>query len=249
MIVQGIDFPNELIKSMEENKLVVFAGAGVSMGNPTKLPSFDDLAEEIAGNSGIERDKNDPCDIFLGKIKSNNINVNKIAAEKLSESKLQHNKLHEYIIRLFGENQVVRIVTTNYDQMLEQASKCIGRKVKVFNSPALSLGNDIDGIVHIHGNVDDPEHMVLTDSDFGNAYMVEGYASRFLSEIFKNYTVLFVGYSYNDVIVRYLTRAIVKNDDFNKYILIDQPRVEWQYLGIKPIIFPKEDYDTLIWCH
>lgn len=245
MIIQGIDFPNELIKSMEENKLVVFVGAGVSMGNPTKLPSFDDLAEEIAGNSGIERDKNDPCDIFLGKIKSNNINVNKIAAEKLSESKLQHNKLHEYIIRLFGENQVVRIVTTNYDQMLEQASKCIGRKVKVFNSPALSLGNDIDGIVHIHGNVDDPEHMVLTDSDFGNAYMVEGYASRFLSEIFKNYTVLFVGYSYNDVIVRYLTRAIVKNDDFNKYILIDQPSVEWQYLGIKPIIFPKEDYDTL----
>lgn len=59
MIIQGIDFPNELIKSMEENKLVVFAGAGVSMGNPTKLPSFDDLAEEIAGNSGIERDKNE----------------------------------------------------------------------------------------------------------------------------------------------------------------------------------------------
>lgn len=48
MIISGIEFPNEIIKSIEKNNLVVFVGAGVSMGSPTCLPDFDKLAFDIA---------------------------------------------------------------------------------------------------------------------------------------------------------------------------------------------------------
>jgi hypothetical protein len=36
--------------------------------------------------------------------------------------------------------------------------------------------------------------MVLTDADFGRGYLVEGWARRFLVELFRHCTVLFVGY-------------------------------------------------------
>ena len=41
--------------------------------------------------------------------------------------------------------------------------------------------------------------MVLTDADFGRAYLTEGWARRFLVELFRSFTVLFVGYSHNDI--------------------------------------------------
>ena len=50
--------------------------------------------------------------------------------------------------------------------------------------------------------------MVITDEDFGRAYMTEGWAARFLVELFSNFTILFVGYSYDDTIMSYLTRAL-----------------------------------------
>lgn len=57
MIIRGIDFPNEIVRSIRNNNLVVFVGAGVSMGKPTCLPNFEDLAKQIAKGSGIEKKK------------------------------------------------------------------------------------------------------------------------------------------------------------------------------------------------
>ena len=82
--------------------------------------------------------------------------------------------------------------------------------VKIYDAPALPLGDGVKGIVHIHGNVCEPVYMVVTDDDFGKAYLSDGYVARFLVKLFESYPVLFIGYSYNDVIVRYLTRAMTK---------------------------------------
>lgn len=245
MIINGIEFPNKIIKSIENKSLVVFVGAGVSMGAPTCLPSFDKLAEDIACGTTYVKKNNEPCDVFLGRVKFGKIDVNEIAAEMLSRLDLKPNKLHEYLINLFNEDEQIKIVTTNYDQMLEIAAKSLCRDTKTYDAPALPLGNDIHGIIHLHGNISNPNYMVITDSDFGRAYMVNGYASRFLVELFAKYTVLFVGYSYNDVIMRYLTRAMVNDGESNRYILTDDNQSEWAQLGLNPIIYPSEDYDSL----
>ena len=62
------------------------------------------------------------------------------------------------------------------------------------------------GIVHVHGNINNPKYMVVTDEDFGKAYLTEGLCdSIFEKNYLQTYTVLFIGYSYNDTILRYLT--------------------------------------------
>lgn len=244
MYLSGIDFPNEIINAIKNKSLVVFAGAGVSMYTPTSLPDFKNLTKQIAEGSGKELKNKDSCEVFLGNLNACGTDVNKLAANILSGASLEHNKLHKAIVDLFQSNEDIKIVTTNYDKMFEQVIEEREETVKIYNVPALPLGNDINGIIHIHGNIDNPKYMVLTDEDFGRAYLTDGYVSKFLVQLFSSYTVLFIGYSYNDTILRYLTRAISRNNN-KLYILTDNKKVDWTILGINHIYFPRRSYAVM----
>ena len=69
-----------------------------------------------------------------------------------------------------------------------------------------------DSLVYLHGKIDDSDlsgrHLVLTSGDFGVAYLVERWASRFVGELFNHSSVLFIGYSVDDPVMRYLIDAI-----------------------------------------
>ena len=244
MYLNNINFPNQILDAIQDNKLVIFAGAGTSVDKPTSLPNFIDLAKEIAEDTGMTL-KKESCEVFLGALKAGGIDVNGIAAHILSDTCLKHNALHEAIVDVFSSPDNVKIVTTNYDQMFEQVLEERNVSVPIYNSPALPLGNDISGIIHIHGNVSDSRYMVLTDEDFGRAYLTEGYASRFLVRLFESYTVLFVGYSYNDTILRYLTRAMYREHSSSRYILTDDTKSDWNSLGISAIYFPKRSFAVM----
>ncbi len=44
MRIAKINFPAPLLNALRNGKLVVFAGAGVSMGEPACLPNFEHLS-------------------------------------------------------------------------------------------------------------------------------------------------------------------------------------------------------------
>lgn len=245
MYLNSINIPNQILDALQNNNLVIFAGAGASVDKPTSLPNFRKLAEEIAEGTGKKLGKKEACEVFLGALKARGVDVNGDAARILSSSCLRHNALHEAIVNLFESPDKVKIVTTNYDQMFEQVIDERGFSVPVFNAPALPLGDDINGIVHIHGNVNNPKYMVVTDEDFGRAYLTDGYASRFLVKLFESYTIVFIGYSYNDTILRYLTRAMTRDRSKNRYILTDDTKSDWKSLGITAINYPKRSHAVM----
>ena len=85
---------------------------------------------------------------------------------------------------------------------------------------------------------------MLTNLDFGRAYLTEadGWARRFLVDLFANHTVLFVGYSHDDTIMTYLTPSLPRDDTGRRYALIGDQSDEqdrWRNLGIEPIPFPQ----------
>ena len=47
MKIGGVDFPEPVLNALRDGRLVVFAGAGVSMGPPARLPSLCKLAERL----------------------------------------------------------------------------------------------------------------------------------------------------------------------------------------------------------
>ena len=248
MKIKGIEFPKPLLKALREGKLVVFAGAGVSMGSPAGLPSFRELSEAIAQGTGEVLNEGEPEDQFLGRLQYKEQNVHARAAQVLSRNNAQPTDLHRDLIRLFQNPALTRVVTTNFDLLFESAAEQIFQSFPaVYTAPALPLGHRFEGIVHLHGSLSSESDMVLTDSDFGRAYLTEGWARRFLVDLFNSYTVLFVGYSHNDSVMNYLARALPT--ETARFVLTDESvGGRWQRLGIRPIIYPESstvDFSSL----
>lgn len=233
----AIEFDDRILDALRDNRLVVFAGAGVSMGPPSNLASFWHLTNDIAQGTGLEPTV--PLDRFLGQLHHRKVAVHERAAQLLAPDGSAPNTLHQDLLRLFRTPECVRLVTTNFDLHFETAASTLfGSIPEVYRAPALPLGYDFTGIVHVHGALPRARDLVLTDADFGRAYLTEGWARRFLVDVFRQFTVLFVGYSHDDIVMHYLARALPANGVAGRFALTDEDG-NWDLLGIKPIRFTK----------
>ena len=156
MKLGSLDFPSALIDALRDHELVVFAGAGVSMGKPACLLDFETLSKQIAQGTGERPGEHEPDDRFLGRLKTDKrVQVHELAAQQLKARCPRATELHRDLLRLFPSPTRTRIVTTNFDLLFEQAAegRAADSKLEVFKAPALSLGREFDGIVHIHGSL------------------------------------------------------------------------------------------------
>ena len=243
MLFGDVEIPRELVNAHKADELVIFVGAGASMGRPSNLPSFLGLTELVRDESqltdviGSLYDK--PLDEVMGEMASkHDVDVHLRAATHTAKRSSLPNSLHDAISQLSRCNQV-RIVTTNYDTHL---SAKIGMPIDTYLPPALPLGNDFTGLVYLHGSVTQhPRNLIVTAADFGRAYLTEAWATRFLERMFGTYTTVFVGYSHNDVIMKYLARGLGPHAK-PRFAFTDQPTSGmWNQLGITPIGYSPEN--------
>lgn len=131
--------------------------------------------------------------------------------------------------------------------MLESALEKKDRKARIYSYPALPYGDKFNGIVHLHGEVADPQDIVLTDSDFGKAYIYYGNVTTFLRTLFESeYTVLFIGYSYSDIVMKYFTRSLPDLSGKKRYIFTSKDQASnYKPLGLTPIIHEKNNYKQI----
>ncbi len=244
MRIGQIDVPEPLLEAQRNGSLVVFAGAGVSMPPPSGYPSFERLTLQIAEGSVLPREEDEPPDRFLGRLQSAGTRVHERARGLLSLPSSRPNQLHVDLLRLFDAGPGIRLVTTNFDtHFTTAAERALEDEVTVYRAPALPPGHRFDGIVHLHGSVEqDPQELVLTDGDFGRAYLTEGWARRFLQTMFERYTVLFIGYSHNDVVTSYLARGLPPETRGQRFALTHESDPgRWNLLGVSPITYPLTD--------
>ena len=237
MNFSGVDFPEQLIESIKQNQLVIFAGAGVTMAQPANGPSFTELTNFIAQGTG-ECLGREPADKFLGRLEKGGVDVHLLTKDRLELLK-KPSELHLATLRIFPDINSVKIVTTNFEHLYNSAIETVfSKKLKTYISPALPRGNKFQGLVHVHGSIRQHKEMVLTDKGFGNAYLKEGWAKDFLFDLFSHYTVLFVGYSHDDPIMNYLARSLPESEAKPRYILIDSSEnniEKWHLNNITPI--------------
>jgi hypothetical protein len=109
-----------------------------------------------------------------------------------------------------------RVITTNFDTLFERAQQAIGcNPVLSVVGPGLpAVGSSgFHGIMHLHGRIADAcmslptSNLVLTSADFGEAYLRSGWASRFVYDLLRRYTLVFVGYAADDPPMRYMLEA------------------------------------------
>ena len=243
MKIAGIDFPEALINALHDGELVIFAGAGVSMGEPACLPNFEHLAKAIAEGTGKTLRAGEEIDHFLRRLQHDGVKVHERAAEILSRDGLKATELHQNLLRLYPNVGKIRVVTTNFDLLFDQAAEDIfGSVPEVFRAPALPSGSEFNGIIHLHGSISQRDEMVITVKDFGRAYMTGGQATRFLIELFSNFKILFIGYSYGDTIMNYLTDALTEREAGERFALTGERNNNtdrWHRLGIELIYYPQ----------
>jgi hypothetical protein len=245
-ITDDVNIPDEVIDALSAGKLVFFTGAGISMDEPSHLPTFRQLSKQLFELAGIAypTDDVDP-ETLLGSLPVD-FDVQKQTRSLFATSKSKPNRTHKILTRLafsVADHNQPRIITTNYDELLEQAaSDAHSAFPHCYVGPALPSGESFRGIVHLHGTVSDTDTpLVLTDRDFAKAYLTKAWATRFLLEMFQQYVVVFVGYSHDDLMMRYLAMGLPSNT--RRYVFTDAENAShkaevWQNLGIKTIPYP-----------
>lgn len=288
-IADGPDIPDALIVAQEEGRVLFICGAGVSMAQG--VPGFRGLVEKIyaALNENPDDhiadkalvDKGDQWDRVLRQLERRltapglrqadgmRARMREVVRKALAPPEDIDLSNHAALIRLSRDSEGrLRLATTNFDPLFEQAWPGEGRAPS-HAGPAMPQPKaaGCEGILHLHGRLaygDLPEtDLVLTSAEFGDAYLRSGWASRYVYDLVRAYTVVLVGYGADDPPMRYLLEVLEADreryaDLQPVYAFADcEPETAglcealWRAKGVEPILHGLRDgtfsplYDTL----
>ncbi|MBM7093301.1 SIR2 family protein, partial [Streptomyces sp. S12] len=200
----------EIAYAAASGKICLFTGTGFSKAiSENNAPTWQGLLENLCNltaNSNILKDSlfpsNQPPAVSLDE-----------AAQIISIELARVDKnIHEETAKLIGavdlsgdntpiqsflSNNPVKVITTNYDKLLE---KLAGNANCQSIAPGLPIPRSQSRVkvYHVHGSIDSPENMVITSDDYFKFINAESYFSRKLSTILHENTVVILGYSLGD---------------------------------------------------
>lgn len=276
-IKNGPDVPDSLLQTHEDGKVVFFCGAGVSY--PAGLPGFKGLVDKLYNCLGespspleqtaIAREQFDTAiGLLEGRVVGGRQMVRKHLPHILNPdlSALEATKTHQSLMTL-GKNREgrYRLITTNFDRIFENVIQNNSLRTQVFKAPLLPVPKRRwDGLVYLHGFLPqnplpgELDSLVISSGDFGLAYLSERWAARFVSELFRNYIVCFVGYSITDPVLRYMMDALAADRllgespsgvyAFGGYPRGDLERFanEWKAKNVTPVMYEEDEEHTLL---
>ena len=223
-VKNGPDIPERLLQAHEDGQVVFFCGAGISY--PAGLPGFAGLVKGVYDNLAVQPGPEQKAAIDAGQfdtaigllerlIVGGRKAVRQALAEILLKPDLSATATHEALLTL-GKNREgrTRLVTTNFDRLFEEVIASRALNIARFQPPLPVPKRRWDGLMYLHGllsaepSESELDRLVVSSGDFGLAYLTERWAARFVSELFRGYSVCFVGYSLNDPVLRYMMDAL-----------------------------------------
>lgn len=268
-ITNGPDIPESLLQAHEEGRVVFFCGAGISY--PARLPGFEGLVKEIYRLNGTKPSELEQAVLDRGQydatldLLERRLPGQRLAVRRALVSALKPNTrikgavdTQAALLRLARNREgSLKLVTTNFDRIFHVAAKRTRQTFHEYSSPMLPIPKNSrwDGLVFLHGLIPDKpddtvlNRLVVTSGDFGLAYLTERWAARFVSELFRNYVVCFVGYSINDPVLRYMMDALAADRMLGEitpqaWALGDcepgqeeQKANEWEAKGVTPVLY------------
>jgi len=189
---------SRLATEAKRGRLVLFLGAGVSMG--AMLPSWQELLDDLARVAGFT----DGERVNLKRL-DNLDRARLIAAELRTRGR---GTVGEQIAHRFARNRhalthallaslpVTEVATTNYDELFELAADGIdGRPAVLPYSP--DPEND-HWILKLHGTLAHPKEIVLTRDDYLAYGEERGALAGIVQGLLITKHMLFVGFSFSD---------------------------------------------------
>ncbi|RKX24245.1 MAG: hypothetical protein DRP47_11680, partial [Candidatus Zixiibacteriota bacterium] len=276
----GPSIPDDLLTARDEGRVVFFCGAGVSRAR-AGLSDFFGLADKVIHKLGVPADN--PAYQILheareihkrinvsGLISADRIfgllerdffvrDIEAAVAETLQPTEAVDLSAHQILLDLATTPEgKVRLVTTNFDRLFEDCCDTL----KTWQSPHLpdpSRHSEMDGIIHLHGCVNkgyngaEGDGFILSSSEFGRAYLSDGWATQFFREIINRFVVVFIGYTADDPPIQYLLEALSKEvgklDGIYAFQsgLANEAATKWLHKGVEAIPYAENDGHKILW--
>ena len=225
---------NDTLKDIDRwrknNKLSVFVGSGVSV--LSGLPKWSDLIKlmlkEMPDLKYNENKLSSDDYLKIAQMYFNTFGEEKYK-EKVKESFKEDrtpNKIHDLIFALHPNH----ILTTNYDNLLEQEAVKVGRNFSVINADnVVSSAPSSSYIIKVHGDFSS-SNFVLKEQDYLDYEQNYKLIDKLVKTIFSTNLVIFIGYSLQDYNIKLILNWVknVQADSFIKpiFIHIDDPLSE-----------------------
>jgi hypothetical protein len=180
-----------IVKAKNNNKLIVFAGAGVSIDS--KVPNWSQLVEQL--RSELDNDQegfSSVGDTYLNE-RGKKEYQEKIQ-EILSHGHTKANPIHEKVFEL----KPLHVVTTNYDTHFEQLIDT-GRfqYSVVLKDSDLPYTKNSSLLIKMHGDFDS-RNIIFTQHDYDNYSRLFPLVEGYVKGLFASKLVLFIGFSFTD---------------------------------------------------
>lgn len=279
-LADGPSIPDELLIARDEGRVIFFCGAGVSRAR-AGLPSFFGLAQKVIAALGVISDSPAKrlmevaqeiesrtgtsglayADRIFGLLEREFAvrDIQTEVAKVLRPSPAVDLSAHKIILDLAkGPEGKIRLVTTNFDRLFESCDSSL-QSSSPPRLPDPQYEEDFEGIIHLHGRVDqnykgvDGGGFVLSSSDFGSAYLADGWATRFIRTILDKYFVVFIGYAADDPPVQYLLEALNRSLGLRDGAYAfqsgssNEAESKWRHKGVQPIVYNEGENHKALW--
>lgn len=279
-LADGPSIPDELLEARDQGRVVFFCGAGVSRAR-AKLPDFFGLAEKVVERLRVAKDS--PAYRLIqeareidkrvgvsGVISADRVfgllerdfdskDIEEAVAGALKPPPACDLSAHNMLLDLAtAPDGTIRLVTTNFDRLFDDC----GRGLSIWQSPRLpdpQRPREMNGIVYLHGrateNYDGAEGdgFTLSSSEFGRAYLSDGWGVDFIREVLLRYIVVFVGYTADDPPVQYLLEALRKTSGRIEGAYAFQSgehedaAARWRHKGVDAIPYEADREHSALW--
>ena len=246
-----------LIEALKNKNVILFVGAGISM--QIGLPSWSNIIDKMASELGFDTEVFKSFGDYLAlaeyyEIKRTNIGSLRSWMDRTWHQnyiKIEESIVHKNIVEL----DFPIIYTTNYDRWIEESFNLYKKGyTKISNvGDLVNINTNKTQIIKFHGDFDDDQSIVLTESDYFDRLDFETPLDIKLRSDVLGKSILFIGYSLNDINLRYMfyklnklwNRSNCSSSRPKSYIFLAKPNPVQEAVlerrGIKMIISEKED--------
>jgi hypothetical protein len=205
-----MQIPTELIEQIQKGNVVLFCGAGISMGTGG-LPSGWQLSQELAERAEL----GDVSGMALPEV------------AQAYELKLGYQSLIQYVINHIDDpkylplrtHQLIatlpfnKVITTNWDNLLEEALRQAGQPfVKVVRDADIAFADEEKVLlIKLHGSIEQKDTIVITGDDYYDVFYRLPEIAKVVGAYFATRTILFLGFGLADEDFKRLYHEVVRH--------------------------------------
>ena len=235
------------IKQANENdRLAIFVGAGVSKSSDTdyiSLPLWSDLIDELKSGLAITEDLDYLKLAQLYYLEFGEQTYNQTLKKYFPED-ITPSSLHRTILKVSPRI----VITTNWDYIIENAIEQEGYLYdKICTDKDLVSSTSPNKFIKIHGDFKN-HNIVFKEDDYLNYSKNFPLIENYIKSIFSTHTVLFLGYSYNDINLKHIMKWIQNHSSSAPpmYLVsfkVDKPQESYlKNHGVTTLVLDDEKY-------